>query len=94
MDEIVENAVKVPDEVSQLENTYIFYTTDDGYHIGQHRMHPGKECDFETDVHIPLSYNAPSHAAGNNIYKVMASLERATTCTIRCGALTKPNFMT
>ncbi|KAH7013862.1 hypothetical protein EDB80DRAFT_863778 [Ilyonectria destructans] len=40
VDEIVENAVKAPDEVSQLENTYIFYTTDNEYHISQHRMHP------------------------------------------------------
>lgn len=53
VDEMVENAIKMPDEVGQLENTYIFYTTDNGYHFSQHRMHPGKECGFETDVHIP-----------------------------------------
>lgn len=54
VDEMVEQAVKMLDAAGQLDNTYIFYTTDNGYHISQHRMHPGKECGFETDVHIPL----------------------------------------
>lgn len=51
---MVEKSVKMLEAAGQLENTYIIYTTDNGYHISQHSMHPGKECGFETDVHIPL----------------------------------------
>lgn len=54
VDESVEAMIRTLEETGQLENTYIFYTTDNGYHISQHRMHPGKECGFDTDVHIPL----------------------------------------
>jgi membrane-anchored protein YejM (alkaline phosphatase superfamily) len=54
VDESVEAMITTLEETGQLENTYIFYTTDNGYHISQHRMHPGKECGFDTDVHIPL----------------------------------------
>lgn len=54
VDEMVANMVDILEEAGQMENTYIFYTTDNGYHISQHRMHPGKECGFDTDVHIPL----------------------------------------
>lgn len=54
VDESVEKMVKFLEEKGQLKDTYIFYTTDNGYHLSQHRMHPGKECGFDTDVHIPL----------------------------------------
>jgi arylsulfatase A-like enzyme len=47
-----------------LDNTYIIYTSDNGYHIGQHRLQPGKECGFEEDINIPLIIRGPSVPAG------------------------------
>lgn len=35
-----------------------------GYHIGQYRLPPGKECPFETDIHIPLVIRGPGVPAG------------------------------
>lgn len=64
IDEMVEGIVKRLDAAGQLDNTYIFYTTDNGYHISQHRMHPGKECGFETDINIPLIVRGPGVARG------------------------------
>lgn len=37
-----------------LENTYIVYSSDNGFHIGQHRLQPGKSCGYEEDINIPL----------------------------------------
>jgi N-acetylglucosamine-6-sulfatase len=42
-----------------LENTYLIYTTDNGYHIGQHRLPPGKACGIEEDVNIPFFIRGP-----------------------------------
>ena len=36
-----------------------------GYHISQHRLHPGKECPYEEDVHIPLAVRGPGVPAGH-----------------------------
>ena len=47
-----------------LENTYILYTTDNGYHISQHRLNPGKECGFEEDINIPLIIRGPGVPVG------------------------------
>src|SRR5258706_9261721 len=49
VDEMVAGIIKRLAAHGILDDTYIFYTTDNGYHISQHRMHPGKECGYETD---------------------------------------------
>ncbi len=38
----------------QLENTYIIFTSDNGFHLGQHRLYPAKETACEEDIHLPL----------------------------------------
>lgn len=48
VDEMVAELVSKLEESGELDNTYIFYTTDNGYHISQHQMHPGKECGYGT----------------------------------------------
>ncbi|KAK4540744.1 hypothetical protein LTR36_008959 [Oleoguttula mirabilis] len=65
VDEMVETLVQKLDAKGLLNNTYIFYTTDNGFHISQHRMPPGKECPFETDIHIPLIVRGPGIPAGH-----------------------------
>lgn len=34
--------------------THIFSTSDNGFHLGQHRLWPGKGCGYEEDVNIPF----------------------------------------
>ncbi|EFQ94320.1 hypothetical protein PTT_08067 [Pyrenophora teres f. teres 0-1] len=52
-----------------IENTYMIYTTDNGFHIGQHRLGPGKSCGIEEDVNIPFFMRGPgiAKAAVQNI---------------------------
>lgn len=46
VDEMVHELVRKLEKSGQLESTYIFYTSDNGYHISQHGLHPGKECGY------------------------------------------------
>jgi arylsulfatase A-like enzyme len=64
VDEIVDGVVSRLERYGILDNTYIIYTSDNGYHIGQHRLQPGKECGFEEDINIPLIIRGPSVPAG------------------------------
>ncbi|KAI8963110.1 Arylsulphatase [Daldinia sp. FL1419] len=59
VDEIVDSLVRRLEELGILNNTYIVYSTDNGYHIGQHRMQPAKQCSFEEDINIPLIIRGP-----------------------------------
>lgn len=64
MDEIVDGVIKRLSDYGILDNTYIIYTTDNGYHISQHRLNPGKECGFEEDINIPLIVRGPGVPVG------------------------------
>lgn len=64
VDEMIDNIVQRLHEAGVLDNTYIIYSSDNGYHISQHRMPPGKECGFETDINVPLIVRGPGVPAG------------------------------
>lgn len=67
VDEMVEGLIKILEEKGLMDNTYFIFTTDNGYHISQHRMHPGKECGYDTDIHIPLVIRGPGLAPGRTV---------------------------
>jgi N-acetylglucosamine-6-sulfatase len=35
-------------------DTYVIFTSDNGYHLGEHKMNMGKEHPYETDVSLPM----------------------------------------
>lgn len=79
VDELFEPVVNKLEAHGILDNTYIFYTSDNGYHISQHRLMPGKECAFETDIHIPLAVRGPGVPAGHVAGKITAHTDLAPT---------------
>lgn len=39
----------------QLNNTIFFFTSDNGFHLGSHRLPPGKQTPYVTDHGVPLA---------------------------------------
>lgn len=64
VDELVGEVVQRLEDEGLLDNTYVFYTSDNGFHISQHRLHPGKMCGLETDISVPLVVRGPGVAKG------------------------------
>ncbi|KAJ3031515.1 hypothetical protein HDV00_008255 [Rhizophlyctis rosea] len=62
VDELLDNVVKKLEEKGVLDNTYIFYSTDNGYHIGHHRLNAGKTTPYEEDVNVPFLVRGPGVA--------------------------------
>lgn len=60
VDDLVNGTVARLEKHGILDNTYIIYSTDNGYHIGQHRLQPGKSCPYEEDINIPLVIRGPN----------------------------------
>lgn len=59
VDEMVDTLIKKLDEKNILDNTYFIFTTDNGFHISQYRLPPGKTCGFDTDIRIPMVIRGP-----------------------------------
>lgn len=46
VDEMIDKLISRLDKAGVLDNTYIVFSTDNGYHVGQHAMQPGKNCGY------------------------------------------------
>jgi len=59
----------------QLSNTYTFFTSDNGYHMGEHRLSAGKQTAFETDIRVPLVVTGPGIPRGRTVNKLASNID-------------------
>ncbi|XP_041772223.1 N-acetylglucosamine-6-sulfatase-like isoform X2 [Anopheles merus] len=60
VDNMVENIVNILREKKLLEKTFIFYTSDNGFHLGQFSQAYDKRQPYETDIRVPLFVRGPT----------------------------------
>ena len=63
----------------QLRNTYIVFTSDNGFHLGQHRMPAGKQTAYEEDIHVPFMVRGPGVPAGRVVSQLAGNVDLAPT---------------
>ncbi|MBI5030467.1 MAG: sulfatase [Chloroflexi bacterium] len=59
VDEMIAALVATLQSTGTLSNTYFIFTSDNGYHMGQHRFPPGKYTNYEEDLRVPLIIRGP-----------------------------------
>lgn len=64
VDEMVDHLIDVLDENGQLDNTVIIFSSDHGYHLGQHRVPCGKTLPYKEDTHVPFIMRGPGVPKG------------------------------
>src|SRR5215218_5337057 len=65
VDDLVAAVVRTLGEKGVLPNTYIVFTSDNGFHHGEHRIRYGKARPYEESVRVPLVISGPEVAAGS-----------------------------
>jgi N-acetylglucosamine-6-sulfatase len=58
-------------------DTYVVFSSDNGYHMGQYRLNPGKMTAFDTDVRVPLVVAGPGVAAGTTSRAAVQNIDLA-----------------
>jgi arylsulfatase A-like enzyme len=79
VDELLGQIVLKLEEAGLLENTYILFTNDNGYHLGQHRLERGKQTPYEEAIRVPLVVRGPGVPPGVTRPEVVSNIDLAPT---------------
>jgi len=92
VEDMVRDLIAALDETGQLANTYIFFTSDNGYHIGEHRLSVGKQSPYEEDIRVPLIVRGPGVPAGAVLDHLVGNVDLAPTFAELAG-VEAPDFV-
>jgi arylsulfatase A-like enzyme len=92
LDDLVEGVVNKLNSARVLNNTYIFFTSDNGLEIGEHRIPRGKQRPYEESIHMPLLVRGPGVAPGSTTNKLVLNTDYLPTLTNLAGTK-KPGYV-
>ena len=79
VDDMVEEFVNTLAALNVLDNTYIFYTSDHGYHLGQFGLMKDKRFPYEFDIRTPSYVRGPALKKGYETNLVMLNIDYLPT---------------
>jgi arylsulfatase A-like enzyme len=79
VDDMVERIVRALETVGALDSTYVIYSSDNGFHMGEHRLPAGKDFAYEEDIRVPAVVRGPGVPAGQRIDAMVLNSDFAPT---------------
>ncbi|MDQ3637054.1 MAG: sulfatase, partial [Actinomycetota bacterium] len=79
VDEMVGSLVDELEAAGELDNTYIAFTSDNGWLAGVHRIKEGKDRVYEESAHVPLFVRGPGVPAGSEVEELTLNTDFAPT---------------
>jgi N-acetylglucosamine-6-sulfatase len=61
--------------IGEEDNTYFVFSSDNGFHMGEHRLMPGKMTAFDTDIRVPLIVTGPGVPAGVTVDEIAENID-------------------
>jgi N-acetylglucosamine-6-sulfatase len=79
VDEGVKVVVDTLGGLGRLRNTYIIFTSDNGFFFGEHRLIGGKFLAYEPSTHLPFLMRGPGIKPGTSTGELAANIDIAPT---------------
>ncbi|HEY1374685.1 MAG TPA: sulfatase [Candidatus Binatia bacterium] len=92
IDDMVAEIVQELEKHGRLHNTYILFTSDNGFHLGEHRLREGKSTAYEEDIRVPLIVRGPGVAAHKVVTDISLNIDLAPTLAELAGVAI-PDFV-
>lgn len=90
VDDGVKEIVDTLGALHRLSNTYIIFTSDNGFFFGEHRLAGGKFLAYEPSTHLPLLIRGPGIKPGSSTGELAANIDIAPTVAELAGV--KPDL--
>ena len=68
-------------QIGKDKNTYIIFSSDNGLHMGEYSLHPGKQTPYDIDVRVPLIAVGPGVPHGRIVDKIAMNIDLCPTFT-------------
>ncbi len=88
LDQTVADLVQSLADQDALDNTYLMFTSDNGYIMGNHRREIGKYNQFQGTVNVPFYVRGPGIKPGSTYDDVVGNIDIAPTIAEIAGART------
>jgi N-acetylglucosamine-6-sulfatase len=92
LEDLVTAVVTKLDNAGVLGNTYIVFTSDNGWHHGEHRIPDGKQQPYEESINVPLLIRGPGVQTGSTTDKLVLNTDFLPTFTDLAGTPT-PSYV-
>ncbi len=86
VDEMIGQLVEALKASGELDETYLFFTSDNGWHAGEHRLTSGKWTAYEEDIRVPLIVRGPGVPEGRKLDHLVLNNDLAPTFADLAGA--------
>jgi arylsulfatase A-like enzyme len=92
IDELIVAVLSALERSGELDNTYVFYTSDNGFMLGQHRLRTGKSVPYEESIRVGLTVRGPGIPRGETRAQLCGNVDIAPTLA-EIGSALLPGFV-
>ena len=92
IDELIVAVLSALERIGALDNTFVFFTSDNGFMLGQHRLRTGKSVPYEESIRVGLALRGPGVPRGEQRDQLCGNVDVAPTLA-EIGGAAAPAFV-